>query len=78
MTVRQLIEELGRHPPDARVFEEREGELRELLISDISFHPTGIGHPVESVDDTFVCANSWADEEQQEVVGPIVVLSSWA
>ncbi len=82
MTIGELIEELRRHPPETRVFEEREGELRELHIADVCWHPTGTGHPIEEDEEDgedceIAVCNSWADEEPEGAAdGPIIVFGS--
>lgn len=64
MTIKELIELFSTNPPDAKVVEERQSELRELHAADIESHESGSGHPFE--------------DEEEETDGPIVIFRSWS
>lgn len=61
MKVSQLIEILSKMDPNARVFEERTGEYRELLDNSIRARTW----------------ENEEDADGFEVSGPVVILSSW-
>lgn len=61
MKVSQLIEILSKMDPNARVFEERTGEYRELKEGDVR---------TRTWEDE-------EDADGNEVSGPVVILASW-
>lgn len=71
MTVRELREALMKFPDEAVVFEEREGELRELREADVSTSESADGHPIDSAE--------YDDEDWERLMGsPIVILGAWS
>lgn len=70
MTVRSLIEYLQTQPPEALVFEDREGELRELRREDISEESECRGLPIADID--------MDDEDQPGLDLPAVIFGAWS
>ena len=64
MTVRELRELLMKYPDTARVYEERQAELRELREEDVKFDESGEGNPFS--------------EEDEATTGPILVFGAWS
>jgi hypothetical protein len=64
VTIGELISILLPLPAETRIYEERDGELRELHAEDVEDFDSGESHPI-------------ADEDE-ETDGPIVVFGSWA